>query len=178
MNFLSRITAALLATTALTAPMAVGARPALQEFDRGSTEALVAFVVDKGVEVFIDDPYCSEGENEGRLMGAASSEGQLLICAENHNGDMAELADTVRHEIVHLAQYCKGKTVGATIATLSPRNSDQWLDHAISVLGMPTDLYEESSWRVEAEARVLAQYLTDQQIAGVYRTFCGPQSLA
>lgn len=176
MNLFSRIAAATLAAIAVAGP--ASAKPEPQAYNARTTKALVSLVERNGVRVFIDDPYCSKDDNEGRLMGAATSNRELLLCVENHGGDYPELADTVRHEIVHLAQYCKGRTVGATIATLSPRHSNAWLEHAINELNMPTDLYDKSQWRVEAEARVLAQYLTDGQIGGLYNEYCGPQSEA
>ena len=172
MTIFNKIAATALAVvTAFGSASAAYAKPALQPFNREGSRALLDTVKADGVKVFIDEEFCFKEENR-RLLGVATSDERLLLCVKNHGGDYDELADTLRHEVVHLAQYCKGRLLGTTIATIHPQHSRAYVRHAIEELNMPTQAYDRSKWAVEAEARVFAQYLDDAETARLYNDFC------
>ena len=166
-----------LATTALTGLCALGMVGAAkahhvqrQPYAASETRQLLDTARSVGVEVFTDKEApkaCKEG-----LYGAANNKYQLLICVGNHGEDSAELADTIRHELVHIAQFCKGRKVGATSALLYPELRDKALQGARDHLHMPMDKYDPSSHIREAEARVLAQLYNEKQIANLLRRHC------
>ena len=172
MTIFNKIAASALAVvTAFGAASAAYAKPALQPFNQDGSRYLLDTLKADGVQVFVDDEFCFRKENKG-LLGVATSDERLLLCVKNHQGDNAELADTLRHEVVHLAQYCKGRLVGATIATIHPQHSRTYVRHAIEELNMPSEAYDRSKWAVEAEARVFAQYMDDAETARLYNHFC------
>ena len=172
MTIFNKIAATALAVvTAFGAASAAYAKPALQPFNQDSSRALLDTLKADGVKVFVDDEFCFREDNAG-LLGVATSDERLLLCVRNHQGDHDELADTLRHEVVHLAQYCKGRRVGATIATLQPQHTEDYVRHAIEELAMPAQAYDRSKRAVEAEARVMAQYLTDAQTVELYSRYC------
>lgn len=171
-NLFKKIAATALAGLAvLGSASSAFARPQLRPYDQEGARVLLDTVRGDGVSVYIDDEYCFKPENRG-LFGAATRDKKLLLCVKNHGGDLPELADTLRHEVVHLAQYCKGRIVGASIATLQPQHTKAYVRHAIEVLNMPADLYDPNKWAVEAEARVFAQYMDERQVASLYNQYC------
>lgn len=172
MTFLTRLSAsALLVAAAFGLAAPAGAHQIKQQpFVESRTSALLRTVQSLGIRVAVDAPDC---QKDKALMGAASNEGTLLICVGNHGGDTNEMADTVRHETLHLAQYCKGRSIGKPFAALFPENTDQWIDYAQEHLHWHILGYDSEQWAVEAEARVLAQALDEQQVAKVLATYCG-----
>ena len=104
-------------------------------------------------------------------MGQANSRHQVLFCIKAHGDNADALADTVRHELVHIAQFCKGRNVGATSALLYPDLQEKAIQGAIE-LHMPVDKYDPASYATEAEARVLAQLYNDQQVADLLKRHC------
>ena len=167
-----------LATTALTGLCALGMVSAAkahhvqqQPFVASETRQLLDTARSLGVEVFTDKELpeaCKEG-----LFGMANNKHQLLICVANHRGNGREMADTVRHELIHIAQYCKGRRVGATSALLYPELVDKALQGARDHLHMPMDMYKPQQYATEAEARVLAQLYNERQIAALLARHCG-----
>jgi len=172
MKLFSRIAGATLAATCLLgAASAVSAHHIpRQPYVATETMMLLEEAQRVGVSIFTDKTTpkaCKEG-----LFGAANARNQLLICITNHNDNTQELADTIRHELIHTAQFCKGRRVGATSALLYPELTDEALQGAIE-LHMPVDQYTPAQYAMEAEARVLAQIYEEEQIAAVLRRECG-----
>ena len=70
-------------------------------------EGLLQAVVDTGRTIYTENSggpateLCRRG-----IFGAASTNGYLVVCLGNHRGDGRELADTIRHETIHFAQFC------------------------------------------------------------------------
>jgi hypothetical protein len=173
MNILQRTAAAVLSGLCLVgAAAAVNAHHIPQQsYSTEGTKSLLQAATSVGIQVITDKTpgarkYCKKG-----LYGAANASNQLLICIENHGDDVDELADTIRHELVHSAQFCKGRSVGATSALLYPDLRDKALQGAIE-LHMPVDRYKPAQYAAEAEARVLAQLYNDQQVANLLRRYC------
>ena len=172
MTFFTRIATTALAATCLLgqAGTAKAHHVPQQPYAVSETRSLLQVATSNGVQVFTekDAPEaCKKG-----AYGYANNQHQLLICISNHRGDMNELADTVRHELVHIAQYCKGRKLGATSALLYPELRDKALVGARDYLHMPMDQYSPNKHAAEAEARVLAQVYEEHQIAALLKRHC------
>ena len=111
-----------------------------------------------------------------KLFGFATSNGYLVLCYDNHTmidgkpglsrNEANELADTIRHELVHIVQYC---AYGGNM--ILPQNEDYFISYAQD-LGMPILSYETHQWATEAEARVLAHEFSEMQIANLLVKSC------
>lgn len=140
-----------------------------QPYNEQQLNGLVYTVKVTGHKVYTASPAC---QNKKGLFGAATRNKQLLICVENHDDDRTELADTVRHESIHLAQFCKGRNVGTTVAMLHPADSKKYLQFAVDFLHMPLSRYSEQKHYTEAEARVLAYLLEEKEVAQLLVEYC------
>jgi len=164
------------ATTALTGLAIFGFASAAfahhtpkQPFVESESVALLRVVQATGHKVFLDVGPCKEKKG---LYGFASTRGALVICTEAHGNNKAELADTVRHEALHLAQFCKGRKHGATSALLAPGLIQESRELAVD-LHMPVKAYEPHKRDSEAEARAMAHLLEEEQIARLLIAHCG-----
>ena len=171
MTFFQRTAAAVLSSLCLLgSAAAVNAHHVPQQsYVASETKMLLDTARSVGISIFTDKTapgVCKEG-----LFGAANNKNQLLICIANHGDNTDELADTIRHELIHSAQYCKGRRVGATSALLYPELTDKAMQGAVE-LHMPVDQYTPVQYATEAEARVLAQIYEEEQIATVLRREC------
>ena len=144
--------------------VAQGIKP--QSFNATEVNFLLRAVTETGHSVFRGGEPCNRG-----VYGFATSQKQLLVCAENHGNDLDELADTVRHEAFHLAQFCKARRVGASMALIFPELKDESIAMARD-LGMPMQRYREGQHAFEAEARAAAFSLNERQIAAVVKEEC------
>ena len=140
-----------------------------QPFVPHESALLLDALVRTGHQLYNKHPLCDKG-----VLGVASTQKQLLVCVENHQeGDYAEMADTLRHESIHLVQLCKGRKYGATSALLFPDEAEHFLNDAATWLHMPMDSYPKDKRFAEAEARVLAHGLDEHQIANLLVEYCG-----
>ena len=132
------------------------------------------------VQYWIDSKHCNEEGSKilGMAVREKSKKMHMLICRDNHHGNYNEMADTFRHEVVHLIQFCKGERYGATTATLYPENAAWGLAYARDQLGMPVDSYSKDKWEREAEARVMAYFLNEEEIASQFTEQCSYRRLA
>jgi len=172
MNIFQRTAAAVLSGLCLVgAAASVNAHHVPQQpYVASETRMLLDTASSVGISIFTDKTTpkaCKKG-----LFGSANARNQLLICIANHGDNANELADTIRHELIHSAQYCKGRRVGATSALLYPELADKAIQGAVE-LHMPVDQYAPAQYAREAEARVLAQIYEEEQIAAVLRRECG-----
>lgn len=122
-----------------------------------------------GHRIYADDPICDEKKG---LMGVANSRKGLLICVDNHRGNDDEMADTLRHEAIHLVQYCNARNNGATHSVLFPSETDAWITYAQEHLHWNIKEYDEGAWGPEAEARVLARHLDEHHVAQLLVKHC------
>jgi len=97
----------------------------------------------------------------------------FLICVKNHGNRMDLLADTVRHEAVHVAQFCKAKRVGATNALLMPEHNRLFTGLATDILEAPFHMYPPSHRPYEAEAFAVAHVSDDDQVVKILKEECG-----
>ena len=147
--------------TALLSLFAVGtaqAAPQRQPWVASETMYLSNVAKDLGVKLYRDVPsVCDQ-----KAYGMATTEYQLVVCLENHGGNLVELADTIRHEMIHIAQYCRGN---GEIALLTTRPSTH-LRYAVEVLGWDIlGQYDREDWLAEGEAFSLAHIMEEHEIA-------------
>jgi len=154
---------------AATAAMAQGKRYPMHP----ASAQLLRTAKANGVKVLIDPgkKHCPP-----KLFGFATRNGYLVVCYRNHTmidgkrglskNEALELADTIRHELVHIVQYC---AYGGNM--ILPQNENYFISYAQD-LGMPILSYGRHQWATEAEARVLAHELTEAQIADLLIKSC------
>lgn len=168
-----------LATSALLATVAFGSvAPAMahhvpqQPFVEQESVDLLREVQRAGVHVVTGGKRCKKG-----LMGMAMMSGDrqrqyLLICPSAHGDNMAELADTIRHEALHVAQHCRARRLRTNVKPLFPAKSQESIRIARNALHMPMNSYGREQWEVEAEARVGAHVLDEHEVAAFIRQEC------
>ena len=89
---------------------------------------------------------------------------QLIIEVENHQGDEAELYDTILHESVHVAQLCKGGPL--------------FKPESIYRVALATEVdtinqhYSRSQAYIELEARVIARDQDEVFVANLIKEHC------
>ena len=170
MTLFTRIAATALAGLAIlgsASPALAG--PQQQPWNLQESTDLLNTVRSTGHFVGIDVARCKE---ESGPYGYATSRGILVICATRHGDDLNELADTIRHETIHLAQFCKGRKGGVSIALLFPDRKEEIAVAARDGLGFVGQGYKPHEVAFENEARVLAQVLEEEQVEALLRTHC------
>lgn len=148
------------ATAAMLITSAANAAPRPSSYvnpHRGVVQA----VQDAGFRTFTDADACKE---DPRLMGfVAPAAKAFVICFDNADSD-TQIYTTIRHEALHVAQVCNG-------GPLLPKRSDEFIaraqDEGWHILGYPTN-----QWAVEAEARVLANEFTAQEVTNIVNLAC------
>lgn len=168
MNLLNRV-----ATTALTAIAAAGfaatsiasQAQALerQSFVEAESVSLLRTAQRLGIKVFVDPAECKKNP---KLMGYMTNSGRLVLCATNHGDDLAEFADTIRHELIHAVQFCIGNRVIFPDQIETTRGFAQ-TDLGWDILGYPTD-----QWDTEGEARTLAHIWDESDIETALTRAC------
>lgn len=117
-------------------------------------------IVQAGFTTDVNTPDC----DEGMLGYVGFREKEFVLCVDNHRGNIPELYDTIRHEAVHVAQYCNG-------GLLAPGRKYEFLQHAQDI-GFSPLAYEPESWFIEGEAWVLADNLTGAQTQRIVDLAC------
>lgn len=165
-----------IATTALAATCLLGQVGAAQAhhikqqpFVKAETMQLLRSARAAGIQIFTEGDPSTRGQCRDGLYGMANNSRQLLICVSNHGDDVDELADTIRHELIHSAQFCKGN---GRNALLYPEQADTFLDLARNQLHMPMDRYKPAKHAAEAEARVLAHVMEEHEVAAELSRYC------
>ena len=114
---------------------------------------------EKGGRVYYDGPYCDKYTS---ALGLASNRGIIDICVSRHRS-VSSLADTVRHEVWHIAQFCKGGPIGnQPINQIVAAHSVGWTGRG----------YEAKDYHIEAEAHYVAATQDEQFVARGFRRFC------
>lgn len=117
-------------------------------------------IVQAGFTTDVDTPDCNEG-----MMGYVDfPKKEFVLCVDNHRGNAVELMDTIRHEAVHVAQYCMG-------GLLAPDRKEEFLSRAQDIGFSPLS-YEPKAWYIEGEAWVLADSLTGAQTQQLVNAAC------
>lgn len=172
MNLFSVITRSALTGLAVLgfASSAVAHHIPQQQFVEAESNTLLEAVIATGHRVHLDPPLCAK--NQGLFGAAIPNKRALVICVKRHGDDLNELADTIRHESIHLAQFCKARRFGATAALINPEFIGEYQALAEQYLHMPTSSYQPERIPGEAEARILAHQLDEDQVAALLRNEC------
>ena len=162
---------ALAATAAFSAAVPVQAAPVRLDTSKEAVLGLVKVAENLGIRFQVDTDECKQNEN---LMGYMAAPHMVMtICAENHQayGDMAlpNFADTIRHELLHAAQFCKA-TYGSNI--LFPDQIETSLAYSQEVLGWDILGYPTHQWDAEAEARTVAHLFDEKRIGEILDKAC------
>ena len=174
MNLFSKVVAGALAASALLSTPALAIHPHIERQDpsKESIDRLISRSQEVGVTFFTEEsgPVVAEACKESAY-GMANLDRQVLLCMERHGSDWIELTDTLRHELVHIAQGCKGN--GQGLEPLVEGKEQEYLDYADGYLGWPIALgYEPELWEVEAEAFTMAHLLTPEQVGDLVVHYC------
>lgn len=111
-----------------------------------------------GGRVYFDSELCKETKAMGIQHGVT-----IHICAEAHEGDIDEIADTIRHEVWHVVQACNG----------GPITSDQVMIMGEAYAkGWTGQGYDSDVWHLEAEAHFAAATFTAAEIKQGVDNFC------
>lgn len=116
-----------------------------------------------GALVLIDSAACRKDGLYG-LYEVGTEYGNLLhVCLTRHKNDLGELEDTVKHEAIHVAQFCRNSVL------LNPAVvSKEVTSYDLSAVST----YAPTQRDIELEARVLARKLSEEQVAAVVTRHC------
>ena len=127
--------------------------------------ALFNAISETGTTIAIDDPQlCKDPQLMGRYTFTRNVIDQLTICVENHQGDNAELYDTILHESIHVAQLCKGGPL--------------FKPESIYRVALATEVdtiskhYPRSQAYIELEARVIARDQDEVFVTNLIKEHC------
>lgn len=174
MNLFSKVLAGAIAATALISSPALAIYPHIERQDpsKESIQRLIQRSEAVGVAFFSEDsgPKAAELCQE-KAYGMANLDKQVLLCLHRHGDDWIELTDTLRHELIHVAQSCKGK--GKELIPLQEGKEQEYLGYADGYLGWPITLgYEPELREIEAEAFTMAHLLTPEQVGDLVVHYC------
>ena len=127
---------------------------------------VIQAILDSGFDVVMNDPdECADENLDGAFITHKSAHNpDFLVCMNNHDTH-AELSDTIRHEAHHAIVYCNG---GKTFFNWS-KNLEMG---SFRDIGIVVKLYDAHDHNEELEARNVAKYITDKQVAAKVRQFC------
>ena len=134
-----------------------------QPFVEAESVSLIRTAQGLGIKVFIDPAECKENIS---LMGYMTSDGNLVLCAENHGDDLVEFADTIRHELIHAVQFCIGNRA------IFPDQIETTRDFAQTDLGWDILGYPAYQWDTEGEARTLAHIWDESDVETALTRAC------
>ena len=119
---------------------------------------LLEYHEELGGRVYVDSALCKETGALGLQQGVT-----VHICTKPHEGDMAEMADTIRHEMWHMVQACNGGPVTSDkVMAIGEAYAKGWTGKG----------YDEDVWHLEAEAHVAAAAFTAAEIKQGLDKFC------
>jgi hypothetical protein len=127
-------------------------------------QRLLAAIQATGTTIAVDGPECKDKQLFGQYSFKTNVIDRLSICVDNHNGDNAELYDTILHESVHVAQACKGGNLFTNGSILRAATDDE--------LSFVRRNYSESQSSVELEARVIAREQDEVFVTNLIKEHC------
>jgi len=138
------------------------------EPDLSESEQLIENLFLVGGQLHLDHEICETG-----VLGAYRRDTkEVVACVINHQGNIMELHDTIRHEAVHMAQGCKAERLGVKRVALREDLAIFYQDYARDYLGWNRLGYNMEQWTTEAEARVLAAVMGQHGIVGLLLEEC------
>ena len=112
-----------------------------------------------GGRVYIDSQLCKDNPGVYGLASGAT----VHLCTAPHKGDQEEMADTIRHEVFHIAQFCnKGPLSSSAAGAIAEAYEKGWTEGN----------YKPSHWHMEAEAHYVAATFTPEEIKNVLIKTC------
>ncbi len=126
-----------------------------------NAQPLVHTVRATGTTVLYDQPRCYEKNTYGYYHPASDT---MVLCVANHDGDIAELGDTLRHESMHIAQACNGGE-----AILSWNQIAKYSNNRILSI---VQRYPVEHQHIEYEAFTAAAVMSNSQINKIVKDFC------
>lgn len=137
--------------------------------DMTESEVLVEALAEVGGSFAMEDELCDEYP----VLGFARRETrEVVACVMNHQGNISEFHDTIRHEVVHVAQGCKATREGKKYVPLREDLAIFYQGYAEDYLGWNRLGYNMEQWTTEAEARVLAEVMDQYAIVGLLLEEC------
>lgn len=125
-----------------------------------NSQPLTRAVRATGTRVYYDTARCDKG-----MLGYYHPKSKVMVlCVANHKGDIAELGDTLRHEAMHVAQFCNGGNPILDWTTISKYSTNRIL----SIV----QRYPIKHQHHEYEAFTAAYAMSNQQITKVVKDFC------
>lgn len=162
---------ALAAVTAVATVTPAQAAPVRLDTTKEAVLGLVKVAENLGIRFQVDTDECKK--NEGLMGYMAAPHMIMTVCAENHQayGDMAlpNFADTIRHELLHAAQFCKA-THSSNI--IFPGQIETSLAYAQEELGWDILGYPTHQWDAEAEARTVAHLFDEEKVGEILDAAC------
>mgnify|MGYP003327496089 CR=1 FL=1 len=159
--------AAVLGALAIISPVYAQGTPHLGGKATLARNPVIHAIIDSNrIDVVMNDPNeCSDKYLSGSFITYANnSRPDFVICMNNHDS-YAELEDTIRHEAHHAVVWCNG---GKPFLS--------WQDNLemsqAEDVGMLYKHYKPHHHHEELEARNVARYLTNEDVAGAVRKFC------
>lgn len=127
--------------------------------------ALLTAVEATGTVVAVDHPsICKDPQTFGMYSYRRNVIDQLTICVANHQGDGAELYDTILHESVHVAQACKGGNLYTISSIFRAATPDE--------LAVVRKHYNKSQSSLELEARIIARDQDEVFVTNLIKEHC------
>ena len=143
----------LIATLALATPAEAG-----QLKDYIYSNVVLAEVHRSGTTIQFKHERCSKG-----IFGSYTPKTDVMVlCIENHS-DFPELADTIRHEAIHIIQTCKGGPVLSFQQVASYAKPEDY---------KAMNNYSTHSHHHELEAAIGARSMTDAQVVTTFKSAC------
>jgi hypothetical protein len=119
---------------------------------------LLEYHAEIGGRVYVDSDACKDPRIMGMKQGVS-----IHICAKNAEGDAAEIADTIRHEVWHMVQACNGGPITSNqVMVMGEAYAKGWTGEG----------YKADEWHLEAEAHFAAATFTPQEIKNALAKFC------
>jgi hypothetical protein len=128
-------------------------------------QGLFAAIKATGTEVAVNHPsVCANREVMGMYQYQRNVIDRLTICVDNHNGDGAELYDTVLHESVHVAQACKGGNLFTPVSIVEQAKPEE--------IVFLNQRYTQEQFQKELEARVIARDQDEVYVTELIKEHC------
>lgn len=136
-----------------------------------SVTALLETATDLGIRIRVEIKDCKDNPV---LMGYMQAPAMVMtLCVENHsmygNATDAAIADTVRHELIHAAQFCNATW---SDEILFPNALERSFRIAQDHLGWDASKYHPDHWNSEAEARAVTHELSDSEVGQLLDNRC------
>lgn len=112
---------------------------------------LLSLLASLGIQLTVNPPVCSEAFHPAGLY----ENGTITVCVK----DNVDTLTTIRHELIHHGQACLNSDV------IAPGRDYLTKD-------FPYLAYDSEDWEGEAEARVLSEELSTQQLHNLLTWAC------